>query len=417
LCPFLPSRKNNLEISPQNLKMEKNFSLFDLLLAVLRRRNVLLINFLCVFLISIGISLLLPKSYKSTVVFMPPGQSSSGILSMLGNDITPDVLMGSKFSKRQYIALLRSRELREQLIHQFDLIKVYKLTKMINSLDLTLKALDKNIIIKEDEEGGLGITDVVMVNVTVVDGKPQRASDMANCLFDLLEKKVLDMSQREYIQQIDFLNLQMSLDDSMLTHARKDLKTFQLNNKLYDIPSQVKLTVRSLAQMEADKMSLEIQKSYLQKSFSSQYSEVKSLNEKLTVCNQKISELEKNFDSSLIPSLEKSLDLSDEYLDLFKEVETYVQLKFLLRQQLEIAKLKQCKSYSGISLVDHARPAQYKFKPKRAAVVLFLTFAYMALLLFGLLFKDYFEFVRSNYPEKISALFDMVRNVRQTPKK
>lgn len=246
---------------------ETNFSLFNILVVLISRKKFLLVNFIGIFLVSIGISLLLPKSYKSTVSFIPPGQSATGILSMLGNNISPDILIGSRLSKRQYVALLNSRELREQLINQFDLIRVYKLSKMKNSLDLALKVLEKKIIVKEDEEGGLGITDVILVSVTVIDGKPQRASDMANALFDLLEKKVLEVNQREFLQQIDFLNRQISLDDSCLIRARKELKTFQLTNKMYDIPSQVKLTVRSLSQLEADKMSLEIQKAYLAKSF------------------------------------------------------------------------------------------------------------------------------------------------------
>jgi uncharacterized protein involved in exopolysaccharide biosynthesis len=169
--------------------IEKDFSLFDILVAVLKKRNFLVVNFSAVFLIAVVISLLLPKSYRSTVVFIPPGQSGSGLLSMLGSEITPEALMGSKFSKRQYISLLHSRELREQLINKFNLIEVYKLRKMKNSLDLTLKALNKNVLIKEEEEGGLGITDVLTVSLTVVDHKAQRASDMANCLFDLLEKR------------------------------------------------------------------------------------------------------------------------------------------------------------------------------------------------------------------------------------
>jgi capsule polysaccharide export protein KpsE/RkpR len=218
------------------------------------------------------------------------------------------------------------------------------------------------------------------------------------------------MNQRESDLQIEFLNHQMLLDDTLLARARNELKTFQMTYKMYDIPSQVRMTVRALSQLEADKMSLEFQKTYLLKSFSSQYSEVTSLNEKLAVCNQKIADLEKQYNSGLIPGLQKSLDLSDEYLDRLKEVETYVQLKFLLRQQLEIAKMKLQKSYTGISLIDHARPAQYKFKPKRAFVVLVLTFLYMALLLFWILFKNYYDYVRQNHPEKMNQLLDAVKN-------
>jgi tyrosine-protein kinase Etk/Wzc len=386
---------------------QKDFSLFNILVVVFKRKKALAVNLICSFIVAIGISLILPKSFKSTVVFIPPGQSSSGILSMLGNDITSDALLGFKFSKRQYIAFLNSRELREQLIKKFDLISVYKLAKMKkNSLDLTLKKLDKNIAIKEKEEGGLGITDIVVVNVTVTDGKAQRASDMANCLMELLNKKVLEINQQENILQIEFLNLQLSSTDSLMARSRKSLKTFQLENKIYDVPSQMRLTSRALSQLQADKMSLEVQKSYLQKSFSSQYSEVHSLNDKLAVVNQKIGDLEHQQNSGLIPSLERSLDLSDEYLDLFKEAETYVQLKFLLRQQLEIAKLKLQKSYTGINIVDHARPAQWKSSPKRSVVVIVLTFLYMTILVSWILFKDYYDSVRRSNPEKINQLLE-----------
>src|SRR5271157_3245973 len=123
--------------------VEKDFSLFDIIIALFKRKIFLLVNFLAVFTIAIGISITLPKSYKSSLVFIPPGQSSSGLLSMLSNNAPIDLLTGSKFSKRQYISLLHSRELREQLINKFNLIKLYKLEKMPNSLDLALKALDK----------------------------------------------------------------------------------------------------------------------------------------------------------------------------------------------------------------------------------------------------------------------------------
>jgi len=390
---------------------EKDFSLFTILIVLIKRKTFLLINFVVIFMVAIGISMLLPKSYKSTVVFIPPGQSTSGFLSMLSNSAPIDILTGSKFSKRQYVSLLHSRELREQLINKFNLIEIYKLQKMSNSLDLALKVVDKTIVIKEQEEGGLGITDILEIELTVIDGNAQRASDMANYLYDLLKKKVIEVNQLEYVLQIEFLIKQMSSEDSLLVNARKDLKSFQINNRMYDIPSQVKLTVSALSQLEADKMSLELQKEFLQKSFSSQYSVITSLDEKLAVCNQKISDLEKQYGTSLVPGLHKSLNLSDEYLDRLKEVETYIQLKFLLRQQLEVAKLKQQKNYTGISLIDHARPAQYKFKPKRAVVVLVLTFLYMIIIISWVLLRDYWRYMKSHNPEKTNQLIDAIKKV------
>lgn len=382
----------------------KNFSLLDILAIVFKRKKIVLLNFFGICFVAIGISFLFPKSYKSSVVFIPPGQSSSGILSMLGNNFTDDLLADSKFSKRQYIALLNSRELQEQLIDSFNLIKVYKLNKMPNSLDLALKTLQKTIIIKGNEEGGLGITDIVSVEITVIDKDPNRASNMANFLFDLLQKKVLNMNQKKYILQNAFIEQQIDLNDSKLINARNTLKTFQVKNQAYDVSTQAKMTIRSLGQLEGDRMSLEMQKAYLQKSFLPGYSEINEINQKLAICNQQISELEKRSNSSLTPGLQNSLNLSNEYVDHFKEVETYIQLNYALRQQLEISKLKQQKSYTEIDVIDHARPAQYKFKPKRAIIVLVIVSFYMALILLWIVFYDYYLYVRKNHPEKIENI-------------
>jgi len=386
-----------------------NFSLFDIFVVILKRKTVFAINFIIVFLVAVGISLLLPKSYKSTVVFIPPGQSSSGLLSMLGNNFSPDLQLGSELSKRQYVALLHSRELREKLIKKFDLIKVYKLEQAKNSLDVTLKKLEKVILIKENEEGGLGITDVISVEVTVIDQKAKRASDMANELFSLLEEKAITINQRESKFKVEFLKQQLGIADSMLSLARIKLKTFQKTNKVYDLSSQSKLTARALAQLEADKMSFEMQKTYLLKTFSPQNIEINMLNEKIAIYNNKIEDLEQKNNQGLTPGFQKSLNIADEYTDLIKESETYFQLSVSIRQQLEIAKIKLQKSYSSISLIDSARPAQYKFKPKRALVVIVLTGIYMIILFTWVLFKEYFSYIRLKYPEKINSLINAVK--------
>jgi tyrosine-protein kinase Etk/Wzc len=389
--------------------IEKDFSLFQIVVVLIKRKYLLIANFFFIFIVTIVISLFLQKSYKSSVVFIPPGQSSSGILSMLGNNFSPELFMGSELSKRQYISLLHSRELREKLINKFNLIKIYKLEKMKNRLDIALKILDKNILIKENEEGGLGITDVISVEVTVIDINAQRASDMANEIFSLLEEKALIINQRESCLKIIFFIEQLKKDDSLLSLARITLKEFQKKNKVYDISSQAKSTARVIAQLEADKMTIELQKSLLQQSFSSNNIEINSLSDKIAIYNSKIRELEQQNNQSIMPGLQKSLDLADEYADLFKEVETYLQLNISLRQQLEIAKVKQQKNYSGISLVDCARPAQYKFKPKRAIFVLVLTFLYMTLILTWLLFREYYQYVRKNHPEKMEQLLKALR--------
>jgi capsule polysaccharide export protein KpsE/RkpR len=280
---------------------------------------------------------------------------------------------------------------------------------MKNKHELALKNLERSIIIKENEEGGLGITDVISVEVSVIDNNAQRASDMANELFRLLEEKAINVTQRESNLQIAFLKKQQAKNDSMLTSARDTLVLFQKANRIYDISSQAKLTVQAISQLEADKMTFELQKSYLQQTYSSQSLAVNAINDKIAIYNNKIAELEKKNNQSLTPGLQKSLDIADRFTDLYKEVETYFQLNISLRQQLEIAKIKQQKNYTGISLIDNAKPAEYKFKPKRSIIVLMITAIYMMTILAWVLFKEYYSAMRKTHPEIFDALLRAIR--------
>ncbi|MBN1982427.1 MAG: hypothetical protein JW795_12915, partial [Chitinivibrionales bacterium] len=73
----------------------------------------------------------------------------------------------------------------------------------------------------------------------------------------------------------------------------------------------------------------------------------------------------------------KSVNLSNEYFDLYTNVEIYTQLQTMLRSQLEQARIKSQKQSIDVYLIDKARPAQWKYKPKRALVILAIVFSYM----------------------------------------
>jgi hypothetical protein len=167
--------------------------------------------------------------------------------------------------------------------------------------------------------------------------------------------------------------------------------------------------VSSLAQLEAEKLSLELQKTYLQKSFAPGNIEANILNDKIAGCNQKITDLEQEYSSNLRPGLRKSLILSDEFADRLKEVETYLRLNLLLREQLELARIKFQKSFSGLCLVDHARPAQYKFKPKRAVFVLIISFLYGIGLISWIILMNFYSYAHRQYPDQMSRFSAALR--------
>ena len=102
--------------------------------------------------------------------------------------------------------------------------------------------------------------------------------------------------------------------------------------------------------------------------------------------------------------LAQTISLSSKYIDLATEVETYTQLRVLLKQQFEQAKIKQSKNFSPLYVIDSARPAEYKFKPKRAVVILAIVFVYMSLFITSLLLWNHYNTLRKNRPDKLEKI-------------
>jgi len=392
--------------------MGRELNLLDFLIVFAKNKLKIAIHFVAICVVAV----VLPKYYKSQVIFMPQGEGS-GKLSSLLPKLSSDFLGPMKLSKRQYSILLKSRMLREEVIHKFNLVEVYKNSKLPNPMDRTLRDLKDNLTIEEEEEGGLGVTDVLSISITAIDKVPQRASDMANYAFDLLEQKVRELNTDENSQMMAFLEDQITECDQVLDESRSKMKAFQIANHAYQVPEQVRMVLQVVGEQKAQMMALEGQKQYLLKTHSADYDGIKVLNERIAALGRQVSEMENAERKDIFPGLTQSLDLGAQYIDLLKEVETYVELKFLLRAQLEQARIRGEKDYTGIYVVDRARPAEYKFKPKRALIVLAIVFVYMFFLAGILILREHYRYLREHDPGELARIDALLSNLPMAKKK
>lgn len=392
-----------------NTNQEKELNLLDIILFFLKNWRVITVNLIVISILSLIIAFSLQKSYKATLTFIPPGPTGNNLFSMFGSNINSDILGGSKFSKRQYVSLLKSRELREKIIKKFNLINVYKTQKVPNPLDMCLKILDKNMLIVENEEGGLGITDIISVDLSIIDIDSNRAAQIANYAFDLLEQKTIELQRKDYQQTIDFLMSRINEYDLMLTEYRKQLKEFQLKHKVYDISNQVNMAMQNIGNLQAELNILKTNKAFFKTMNSDNYAEIKVINNKMSILQKEIDSLENSNKADILPGLKYSLDLSNEYFELRKEVETYFQLKAVIEQQLEVTRIKIKKDFSEIYLIDSARPPQYKFKPKKIIYIIGLVSVYMLFLLCFLIFHELYNKWKREKPEQVISFESRVK--------
>jgi uncharacterized protein involved in exopolysaccharide biosynthesis len=396
--------------------VSSELNLLDILIVLARHKGKLLVNFVLAAAVSVAISCLMTKYYKASVVFVPQGSGGTSVSSLLDAGFGGDLLGSVKLSKRQYATLLQSRELREELIGRFDLVNLYKNASLPNPVDKTLADLKKTLVVDIEEEGGLGMTNIISISITAIDKDPARASDMANFAFELLNRKVNELNTGEHQAVIDFLSARMALCDKYLEDARFRKKEFQLANHAYHVPQQVSMVLQAIGSQKAEMLALESEKEYILATRASDYEGITSINQKIGAIKTKINSMEKGEKNDIFPGLERSVDLADEYVDAMQDVETYLRLRMLLTEQKEQAELRKARNYSDIYVIDNARPPQYKFKPKRSFVVLFLTGIYMSVVIAFLLVTDHFRRLRAASPEsleKFDRLFESLYSRRK----
>jgi len=392
--------------------MHKDISLLEFVTFFLRHLKTLSIHFVIAVVAAVAISLVLPKTFESALVFLPPGSGESGLSALIGGKFDLDILGGSKLSKRQYMTILNSRELREDLIRKFDLVNVYELAKSPCPMDMALRRLKRQVSILDEVEGGLGISDIVSVELRVRDKSPKRASEMANYLFRSMEAKSMDLSKIEYERMLGFLRAQGQECDTTLAIARRQLKEFQIANKIYDVSSQVSMAMEAVGRTQAELLTLQKQQAFLGRHSTRESGELREIDERIEILKAKGSELENKMTVDVIPGLKLSLTLAGNYVDLLKEVETYVQVRAVLRQQEEMAKIRSSVNYSPVALVDAARPAEWKLKPRRSFVVIGVVSFYFCVLVSFLFARERYLHLKQTAPDKLAAIRRALRPSR-----
>jgi len=155
-------------------------SLMDLLIVIAERKKIVLWVTAVFAVLSLIISLLLPKRFTATVTLLPPQQNSSAsaaLSSQLGNLGSVAALaggsLGLKSPNDMYVAMFRSRTVENAVAEHFGLMQQYK-TKYLSDAG---KAFESHSKVEAGAKDGL-------IRVSVDDLDPRRAAELANGYVD-----------------------------------------------------------------------------------------------------------------------------------------------------------------------------------------------------------------------------------------
>ncbi len=375
----------------------------DLLAAVVKRRKLVYINVLSVALLSLLVSLLLPKWFKAEAIVLPPVSEgmSFGLGGALG-EIAGSMLGPSGYELPMlatradvYETILKSRRVAEEIVKKYDFQRIYK----SDNIDLAVKAFRNHILTEVGRDGSLKISFEAKKD-------PQLAADVANAMVAILDRINQETSQSKAKNTRLFIEERLKENKQDLAQAEQALKTFQEENNTLSLPEQTRVSVESAAQLMGELTNLRIQLGVMSKEMSPSHSAIVDLKNHISQIDQVLRELKQGSDSrrggnvrvdELLLPLQKVPDLGLQYARLYREVKIQEAIFELLTQQYEQARIREMENTPTLQILQKATPPVLKSRPKRVIVILVSVLFALIVSLFIVLLQAYFQRMRDEH--------------------
>lgn len=317
-------------------------------LAVWERRRSLALFVGIVAVLAVGVSLLLPKWYLAESTILPPteGGDTFGLMGALIENTTLSRLglFTSTTPSDMYVEILKSRTLRESLIVDFDLQRLYRRQNM----DVALKELGTHVKVAAAPTG--------VVTLRVEDRDPRRASDMANHLVDDLDRFNRESMNTRAKRTREFLERRLVESRVTLSRAESTLTAYEQKNRI--VASSESPAVGAMAEAISQRMNLEVRRSYLS-SYSRQGSApLRQLDAEIGAMDRELAKL---------PGLKQ------ESSRLVLDAEIQRRVFTLLTAQYEDMRVQELRDTPTVTVLDRARAPQLRSRPKRGIIVVAAT--------------------------------------------
>ena len=363
---------------------DAGIDLLDLALPLLAHWKLLVFGPLFAGMAALGITYLIQPTFTSRTVFLPPQQQQSAAASALASLGALSGLAGAaagvKSPADQYVALLQSTTVADRLIDEFKLMQVYESDYRFEAR----KELAKNVRISLGKKDGL-------ITVEVDDIDPPRAAEMANRHVDELRRLTSQLALTEAQQRRLFFDAQLKKTRDALTQAQLQLQASGFNPGA--LKAEPKAAAEGYARLKAEVTAAEVRLQTLRGNLSDTTPEVQNALGMLGALRAQLGKVETSTHPSGGP----------DYIGKFREFKYQETLFDLFSRQYELARVDESREGALIQVVDEAKPAERKSKPKRAITAVATTLAAL-LLLAGFVVSRHFWRQSLARPERAAKL-------------
>ncbi|MBN2035577.1 MAG: hypothetical protein JW768_02425 [Chitinispirillaceae bacterium] len=380
----------------------------EFLLFLVKRGKLFVINFILISLVAWAYAwFIAKKEYQAQVTFLPPAGETASPLSLMG--IPLPSLSGSSIMTEQIETIFHSKAIKRRIIDQFDFYTIFKLTKNINKFELAIKNLRNYLMLSSVERGSMGFEKIVSYTITCYHPSPDTAKMMSEFAFFLLDSSVRNVSMSRALRNRTFIEDQLILHKAMLDSLQKAFEAFQVANKAYVIPEQLKLSLKAYSELKSAAILNELKIKTLEREFRGPLPELEELRKMARLYNEKLAQLESEGEPDVLPSLGLSTKLLPQHSNLVREIEVRNEVILMLERELEQARLQESKDISSLVVVDAPFVPEYKSRPKRLVLIAGIVAIEHLLLIILLSYHFYFSTVFMRH-EKIHLFLRALKN-------
>lgn len=333
-----------------------------------RKKSILLSGLVSLILLTV-FAYTRPLSYTATASFLPPesggASGTAAMLSQLSGLGAASLLGGGRSQADLCIGILKSRTVSDKLIARFHLMELYKVKK----LSVAEGMLQGSSLFLPGSKDPL-------VNISVTNGNPVLARDLANAYLDALQETSATLALSESSQRRLFYEQRLAKEKDDLTNAEVALKQVEEQTGLVAPTGQTMSHIQAQAQIQAQITEREVRLAALLSRETEENIDVISLRSEIGSLRGQLSQTEKGTNSNQ-PSTAQMPAIQLEYVRKEREVKFHEALFEILSKQYEAARLDESRD-APLQVLDRATTPDSKSGPHRTLFMLFGLFAGLA---------------------------------------
>jgi uncharacterized protein involved in exopolysaccharide biosynthesis len=287
-----------------------------------------------------------PKYYRASAsILQPPERETSETF-----------LSQPRTNTELFFSILTSRSIKDEIIENFELIKAYR----VKTIDRAREELEERVTIY--------LTKEKIIEISVLDVKPERAASIANFFIERLDNAVKVLSITTAKQDRIFTEKQLNETESNIAALESQLATIKDRENLAADKELAQITQTAGKLME----------DLFQKKL-----EIQRKGEILKADSFEMSMLSKDIEN-LETTLSKLLHSENKLRSIMRELKAQEEVYKFLTSKLEEAKINEARDTPVIQVLDNAVVPQKIYKPdiKTLLIIQAVVFGGLAILIF-----------------------------------